>query len=137
MSLFACKKCGLKKIQLGKKEASASKQLKETEEKNTGKSGTPVPELFGDTAKADSALAKTGDGKFKTNALRFPTNIASLSSYLQSIAPKMNISITKRSPLLGTAEGGYYRFHALVLMPHIPKAQARIFRLKDKNRSMR
>ncbi|BFH60396.1 deaminase domain-containing protein [Paenibacillus azoreducens] len=71
-----------------------------------------MPGLFGDTAKADSALAKAGDGKFKTNALRFPTNFESLSSYLQSIARKMNIRITKRSPLLAT-EGGHFRFHDL------------------------
>lgn len=95
---------------MGKTEASVSKGLNEVEERNSGKSVTPG--LFGDTAKADSALAKAGDRKFKTNALRFPTNFESLSSYLQSIARKMNIRITKGSPLLAT-EGGHYRFHDL------------------------
>jgi hypothetical protein len=60
-----------------------------------------TPGLFEDSAKAESALAKIGDGKFKTNALRFPTSIESLESYLQSIARKMNIRITKRSPHWG------------------------------------
>ncbi|MBE0339387.1 HNH endonuclease [Paenibacillus sp. 23TSA30-6] len=93
---------------LGKEEASLSKGLKEAEEKKAGKGGTPG--LFGDSAKADSALAKVGDGKFKTNALRFPTNFESLGNYLQSVARKMNISITKRLPIFETA-GGHYRFH--------------------------
>ncbi|WP_431087540.1 contractile injection system protein, VgrG/Pvc8 family [Paenibacillus sp. 8b26] len=93
---------------LGKEEASLSKGLKDVEEKNGGKGGTPG--LFGDTAKADSALAKAGDGKFKTNAIRFPTNFESLGNYLQSVARKMNIRITKRLPIFETA-GGHYRFH--------------------------
>lgn len=58
----------------------------------------------------NSALAKVGDGKFKTNAIRFPTNFESLGSYLQSVARKMNIRITRRSPIFETA-GGHYRFH--------------------------
>ncbi|WP_252361852.1 hypothetical protein, partial [Paenibacillus terrae] len=77
---------------LGKEEASFSKGIKGAEEKNGGKGGAPG--LFGDTAKADSALAKAGDGKFKTNAIRLPTNFESLGSYLQSVARKMNIRIT-------------------------------------------
>ncbi|KAF6625090.1 hypothetical protein H6F38_27415, partial [Paenibacillus sp. EKM208P] len=93
---------------LGKEEASLSKGLKEAEEKKASKGGTPG--LFGDSAKADSALAKVGDGKFKTNAIRFPTNFESLGSYLQSVARKMNIRITRRSPIFETA-GGHYRFH--------------------------
>lgn len=93
---------------LGKEEASLSKGLKEAEEKKAGKGGTPG--LFGDSAKADSALAKVGDGKFKTNAIRFPTNFESLGSYLQSVARKMNIRITKRSPIFATA-GDHYRLH--------------------------
>ncbi|MNW40991.1 phage late control protein GPD [compost metagenome] len=93
---------------LGKEEASLSKGLKEAEEKKAGKGGTPG--LFGDSAKADSALAKVGDGKFKTNAIRFPTNFESLGSYLQSVARKMNFRITKRLPIFETA-GGHYRFH--------------------------
>ncbi|WP_342418693.1 deaminase domain-containing protein [Paenibacillus sp. FSL H8-0168] len=93
---------------LGKEEASLSKGLKEAEEKKASKGGTPG--LFGDSAKADSALAKVGDGKFKTNAIRFPTNFESLGSYLQSVARKMNIRITKRLPIFETA-GGHYRFH--------------------------
>ncbi|KAF6586077.1 deaminase domain-containing protein [Paenibacillus sp. EKM211P] len=93
---------------LGKEEVSLSKGAKETGEKNTGKGGAPG--LFGDTAKAESALAKAGDGKFKTNAIRFPNNFESLGSYLQSVARKMNIRITKRSPIFATV-GDHYRFH--------------------------
>ncbi|WP_235332655.1 contractile injection system protein, VgrG/Pvc8 family [Paenibacillus polymyxa] len=93
---------------LGKEEVSLSKGAKETGEKNTGKGGAAG--LFGDTAKTESALAKAGDGKFKTNAIRLPTNFESLGSYLQSVARKMNIRITRRSPILGTA-GDHYRFH--------------------------
>ncbi|WP_223264069.1 hypothetical protein [Paenibacillus sp. IHB B 3084] len=104
---------------LGKEEASLSKGIKGVEEKNGGKGGAPG--LFGDTAKADSALAKAGDGKFKTNAIRFPTNFESLGSYLQSVARKMNIRITKRSPILATA-GGHYKFHDLG--PDIPRSKA-------------
>ncbi|MGZ0042379.1 contractile injection system protein, VgrG/Pvc8 family [Paenibacillus ottowii] len=92
----------------GKEEASLSKGLKGMEEKTGGKGG--MPGLFGDTAKAESALAKAGDGKFKTNAIRFPNNFESLGSYLQSVARKMNIRITKRSPIFATA-GDHYRFH--------------------------
>ncbi|WP_263560679.1 deaminase domain-containing protein [Paenibacillus polymyxa] len=91
-----------------KEEASIYKGLKGMEEKNGGKGG--MPGLFGDTAKAESALAKAGDGKFKTNAIRFPTNFESLGSYLQSVSKKMNIRLTKRSPIFATA-GGHYRFH--------------------------
>ncbi|MGG1619696.1 CdiA family toxin C-terminal domain-containing protein, partial [Paenibacillus sp. NRS-1781] len=69
-----------------------------------------APGLLGDTAKAESALAKAGDGKFKTNAIRFPTNFESLENYLQSISRKMNIRITKRSPILAT-DRGHYKFH--------------------------
>ncbi|MGG1615269.1 EndoU domain-containing protein, partial [Paenibacillus sp. NRS-1781] len=104
---------------LGKEEASLSKGIKGVEEKNGGKGGAPG--LLGDTAKADSALAKAGDGKFKTNALRIPTNFESLGSYLQSVARKMNIRITKRSPILATA-GGHYKFHDLG--PDVPHSKA-------------
>lgn len=110
--IYASVKGGAKLVRnlgkLGKEEASLSKGLKEAEEKKTGKGGTPG--LFGDSAKADSALAKIRDGKFKTNAIRFPTNFESLGSYLQSVARKMNIRITKRLPIFETA-GGHYRFH--------------------------
>ncbi|SEJ60022.1 Phage late control gene D protein (GPD) [Paenibacillus polymyxa] len=110
--IYAFVKGGTKLVRklgkLGKEEASLSKGLKEAEEKKAGKGGAPG--LFGDSAKTDSALAKVGDGKFKTNAIRFPTNFESLGSYLQSVSRKMNIRLTKRSPIFATA-GGHYRFH--------------------------
>ncbi|WP_289306543.1 deaminase domain-containing protein, partial [Paenibacillus terrae] len=59
--------------------------------------------------------------KFKTNAIRLPTNFESLGSYLQSVARKMNIRITKRSPILATA-GGHYKFHDLG--PDVPRSKA-------------
>lgn len=108
---------------LGKEEASLSKGAKEAGEKNAGKGGSPG--LFGDTAKAESALAKAGDGKFKTNAIRFPNNFESLGSYLQSVARKMNIRITKRSPIFATA-GDHYNFHDLGSDAPRSKAGAKI-----------
>ncbi|WP_161487903.1 contractile injection system protein, VgrG/Pvc8 family [Paenibacillus glacialis] len=106
---------------LSKKEASLSKGHKDVEEQNAGKNGSPG--LLGDTAKADSALAKAGDGKFKTNAIRLPTNLESLESFLQSIAKKMNIRVTKRPPIPATA-GGHWSFHDQGPKPHTSKGSS-------------
>ncbi|MCC3382259.1 contractile injection system protein, VgrG/Pvc8 family [Paenibacillus farraposensis] len=70
----------------------------------------PSSTILRGSEKLDAQVAKLGNGKFKTNAIRLPTNFESLGSYLQSISRKMNIRITKRSPILAT-DRGHYRFH--------------------------
>ncbi|MNW42762.1 hypothetical protein D3C74_199430 [compost metagenome] len=46
----------------------------------------------------EAAKSLGGDGKFKTNALRLPLDIASLESFMQSLANRMNLSSKKLVP---------------------------------------
>ncbi|WP_342436454.1 deaminase domain-containing protein [Paenibacillus sp. FSL L8-0436] len=89
----------------------------------TRKMGLPDPKLprpgahvrsplFRGLGNIKDAVAKLGDGKLKTHALRLPKNLDSLKGFMQSVARKMNISVKRLSPDPATA-AGRWQFHDL------------------------
>ncbi|MDY8025132.1 contractile injection system protein, VgrG/Pvc8 family [Paenibacillus polymyxa] len=113
---------GLGAARNSKKALSLSRKLDLPDPKiHVSEKHVPSSTILRGSEKLDAQVAKLGDGKFKTNAIRFPTNFESLGNYLQSVARKMNISITKRLPIFETA-GGHYRFHDLG--PDAPRSKA-------------
>ncbi|WP_438491492.1 hypothetical protein [Paenibacillus sp. IHBB 3054] len=68
--------------------------------------------LFRGLGNIKDAIAKLGDGKLKTHALRLPKNLDSLKGFMQSVARKMNISVKRLSPDPATAAGRWL-FHDL------------------------